>query len=131
MSRLLTSGLLLLMACVANPVFAQCIPFYSQGEFQAFMEESGRNRTPDKLPARERDPLFALCDGALRKVVAALEPQRVLGVGGFAERRAREALEGTGMSIGTILHPSPASPAANRGWSDQAEAQLARLGVRI
>ena len=30
-----------------------------------FMEESGRNRTPDKLPASERAPLFAACDDAL------------------------------------------------------------------
>ena len=30
-----------------------------------FMDESGRNRTPDKLPAGERAPLFRACDEAL------------------------------------------------------------------
>ena len=30
-----------------------------------FMEESGRNRVPEKLPASERVPLFAACDRAL------------------------------------------------------------------
>jgi single-strand selective monofunctional uracil DNA glycosylase len=35
-----------------------------------FMEASGRNRTPDRLPAHEREPLFAACDEALRQVVA-------------------------------------------------------------
>ncbi|MEL6431620.1 MAG: single-stranded DNA-binding protein, partial [Planctomycetota bacterium] len=29
--------------------------------------------------------------------------------------------------IGTVLHPSPASPIANRGWAPQARKQLAAL----
>ncbi len=94
-----------------------------------FMEVSGRNRTPDKLPAAEREPLLALCDEALRRTVEVLLPELVIGVGGFAEQRARSALQGTQTRIGRILHPSPASPAANRGWSVQARRQLAELGV--
>jgi single-strand selective monofunctional uracil DNA glycosylase len=94
-----------------------------------FMEESGRNRTPDKLPADERLSLFEPCDRALRQVVEALEPRRVIGVGKFAEDRARVALKGMGLQFGRILHPSPASPLANRGWAEQAEAQLRAMGV--
>jgi single-strand selective monofunctional uracil DNA glycosylase len=94
-----------------------------------FLEESGRNRTPDKLPADERAALFAPCDAALRELVAVLEPARVVGVGAFAEQRARTALKETGLPIGRILHPSPASPVANRGWAAQAERQLTALGV--
>jgi single-strand selective monofunctional uracil DNA glycosylase len=94
----------------------------------AFIEESGRNRTPDKLPAEEQQPLFAACDEALRKTVAALQPRHVIGVGAFAEKRARLAL-GTSVEIGTILHPSPASPLANRGWSGAAEKQLVACGI--
>jgi single-strand selective monofunctional uracil DNA glycosylase len=96
-----------------------------------FMEESGANRTPDKLPAAEREPLFELCDEALRRLVAWCSPQRVVGVGGFAAERAALALGDGAPPIGTILHPSPASPAANRGWARQAERQLRALGVRI
>ena len=96
-----------------------------------FMEESGRNRTPDKLPADEREPLFAACDEALRRLVAWLVPKRVIGVGGFAAARAAVALGDDGPPIGTILHPSPASPAANRGWAQQAEKQLRGLGIAI
>ena len=96
----------------------------------AFIEATGRNRTPDKLPAGEQAPLFAACDEALRKIVAALEPRHVIGVGAFAEKRARLAL-GTSVEIGTILHPSPASPLANRGWSGTAEKQLVACGVAI
>jgi single-strand selective monofunctional uracil DNA glycosylase len=96
-----------------------------------FMEESGRNRTPDKLPASEREPLFESCDRALRDSVALLEPRWVVGVGAFAEARARQALEGTEVRVGRILHPSPASPKANRGWAPVAEAELQALGVDL
>lgn len=96
-----------------------------------FMEESGRNRTPDKLPADEREPLFAACDEALRRLVRWAKPQRVIGVGAFAAGRAAAALGESGPSIGTILHPSPASPAANRGWAKQAERQLSAMGITL
>jgi len=96
-----------------------------------FLEESGRNRTPDKLPASEREPLLEACDGALVEVVHALEPKWVIGVGAFAEQRARVALAGGSLQIGTILHPSPASPAANRGWAALAENQLRTLGIPL
>lgn len=96
-----------------------------------FMEESGGNRTPDKLPPSEREPLFERCDEALRRLVAWCDPKRVVGVGAFAAGRAAAALGDDGPLIGTVLHPSPASPAANRGWARQAERQLRALGVRI
>jgi len=96
-----------------------------------FMERSGRNRTPDRLPAAERDSLFQKCDEALRRVVELLGPGLVVGIGKFAEDRARAALAGRGVRVGRILHPSPASPAANRGWMAQVELQLKRLGVEL
>ncbi|MDH5675773.1 MAG: single-stranded DNA-binding protein [Myxococcales bacterium] len=100
-----------------------------------FMEESGKNRTPDKLPAAERDPLFEACDSHLRALVNALEPSWVIGVGKFAEARARAALKdharAADISIATVLHPSPASPLANRGWAEQAERQLQALGLSL
>lgn len=96
-----------------------------------FLEASGRNRTPDKLPAAERAPLERACDAALRRTVEILRPALVVGVGGFAETRAREALADLGVAIGRIPHPSPASPAANRGWAPQAERALRELGVEL
>ncbi len=97
----------------------------------AFLEATGRNRTPDKLPAAERAVLFDACDEALRHVVRALDPQWVVGVGTFAERRAHAALRGWGPSVGRILHPSPANPEANRGWATRAERQLRSLGIEV
>lgn len=97
----------------------------------AFLEESGRNRTPDKLPAAERRPLFEICDHALRRTVEHLKPRLVVGVGVFAEARAQSALVGDEVAIGRILHPSPASPAANRGWAERAAFELQGLGVSL
>lgn len=96
-----------------------------------FMEESGRNRTPDKLAAAERSAVYEACDDHLRRLVALLEPRWVVGIGRFAEKRALAALEGVGDAprVGTVLHPSPASPAANKGWAAQATRQLRQLGV--
>ena len=97
----------------------------------AFLEASGRNRTPDKLPPREREPLYAACDRALVQIVHHLQPSLVLGVGRFGEARARKALSDGDIRIGQVLHPSPASPAANRGWAEQVEKQLAELRVAL
>jgi single-strand selective monofunctional uracil DNA glycosylase len=97
----------------------------------AFMEGSGKNRTPDKLPAAEREPLLAACDRALRRAVDYYQPRWVIGVGAFAEGRARAALGETDVGVARILHPSPASPIANRGWAERAEAELRALGVKV
>ena len=120
----------------------------------AFLDEGGRNLTPDKLPAAESAPLFAACDAHLRRLVQALQPEWIIGVGDFAEKRALELWpqegKGTGRSagstrairagqppprstcgpkVGKVLHPSPASPAANRGWSAAATRQLEETQV--
>jgi len=96
-----------------------------------FMEDTGRNRVPEKLPKAEREPLFSACDDALRAFVEALAPGLVIGVGKFAEDRARRVLGERGPRIGRVLHPSPASPLANRGWSERAEAELEALGIEL
>ena len=92
--------------------------------------EGGRNLTPDKLPMAEQRPLLAACDAHLRAVVGALQPEWVIGIGNWAEKRAGEALAGQpGLKFGRVLHPSPASPAANRGWAEAATKQLRDMGV--
>lgn len=96
-----------------------------------FLEASGRNRTPNQLRSAERNPLLTLCDQALKDFALEKQPRWVIGVGKFAETRARAALSDLEVSVGSILHPSPASPAANRGWQEAMESQLADLGIRI
>jgi single-strand selective monofunctional uracil DNA glycosylase len=96
-----------------------------------FIESTGRNRTPDKLSVDERGALLPKCDQALRAAVDALDPTHVVGVGAWATKRAFAALGTAGPQIGTVLHPSPASPKANRGWAPQAESDLRGLGIKL
>ena len=96
-----------------------------------FMEESGKNRTPDKLPVNERENLDQICDIHLMKVIEALQPEWVVGVGAFAESKLISITDKmvTPPKVTRILHPSPASPAANRDWSGTAQKQLNEKGV--
>jgi single-strand selective monofunctional uracil DNA glycosylase len=103
----------------------------------AFLEASGRNFTPDKLPAPLLAEVYAACDRHFAAALTALAPRWAIGVGAFAEKRIRAVVESDLLDgevartirVGQILHPSPASPAANRGWAAAAERQLAALGV--
>jgi single-strand selective monofunctional uracil DNA glycosylase len=95
----------------------------------AFLSTTGSNLTPDKLPAAEQEKLFAACDAHLRRVLEILEPEWLIGVGAFARARAEAVAATPGLQLGQILHPSPASPAANKGWSPAATKQLVDLGL--
>ena len=95
----------------------------------AFLEASGCNRTPDKLAPAEKEALFRACDEHLREVIAALAPEWLIGIGDFAAKRAREVFADGPPKIARVLHPSPASPAANRDWAGAATRELERLGI--
>lgn len=114
-----------------------------------FLEEGGKNLTPDKLAATEREALFEICDIHLRELVDLFQPEHLIGVGKFAAGRAQSAFsaptapenpavasapaagdKGTRLPvIDSILHPSPASPLANRGWAPQVSQKLETIGI--
>ena len=98
-----------------------------------FLEEGGKNLTPDKLPATEREELFEICDRHLQEIVRWFCPAYVIGVGKFAAARAetvlKELRDTPVPAVQSILHPSPASPLANRGWAEQAAGRLESLGI--
>lgn len=96
-----------------------------------WMTQTGANLTPDKIAAAEMAPVEMACQKHLQEVIGLMKPAWLIGVGGFAEERLRRAAEACGSeaAVGRILHPSPASPAANRGWAEVAGRQLADLGL--
>ena len=98
-----------------------------------FLEISGRNFTPDKLPKSEARPLEAACDVHLAESLRTLTPQWAVGIGAFAAKQLQRVIEANGLSdsirVAQILHPSPASPLANRGWVPAAEQALIEQGV--
>ena len=89
---------------------------------------TAKNVTPDKLPSALQKKLYALCDAYLAEVISMVGSTVLVGIGGFATKKLA-AVAPKGARVGTVLHPSPASPAANRGWAAQASAQLRALGI--
>ena len=94
-----------------------------------FMEESGKNLTPDKLKKDNSKELFDVCASALSKVIDYLDPEYLIGVGKFAEKQFANNPSAKGRIVNTILHPSPASPLANKGWAEAADKKLREIGV--
>jgi single-strand selective monofunctional uracil DNA glycosylase len=96
-----------------------------------FLSESGANVTPDKLKAEERKPMEQACDKHLLAMFAAFEPEWILGIGAYATKCVERTLgeAASGYKLGTIPHPSPASPAANRGWAPLARKALKGYGI--
>ncbi|XP_047642759.1 single-strand selective monofunctional uracil DNA glycosylase isoform X1 [Phacochoerus africanus] len=92
---------------------------------------SGRNLTPAELPAKQREQLLGVCDAALCRQVQLLGVRLVVGVGRVAEQRARRALAGLmpEVQVEGLLHPSPRSPQANKGWESVAKERLNELGL--
>ena len=97
-----------------------------------FLDGNGRNLTPDKLAAEDREPLETICDAHLAEAVAALRPTWLIGIGRFAERRLRLLASERGWDdakVASVPHPSPASPRANRDWAGDTVRILGSLGV--
>jgi single-strand selective monofunctional uracil DNA glycosylase len=96
----------------------------------AFLSASGSNVTPDKLAKNRRAQLEKICDAHLCRVLEILQPEWLVGIGAFARRRGELAAAGTHVRVGQMLHPSPASPKANRqDWAKTATQELVALGV--
>ncbi len=94
-----------------------------------WMSASGGNITPDKLPRETRERVERLCQAHLVEMIAILEPRCLIGVGGYALKQLEKAagaaeLAEREFTLGTILHPSPASPTANKHWPARPKEQL-------
>ena len=97
-----------------------------------FLDEAGRNLTPDKIAKNDKVRLYSKCDRFLAVVIETLHPEWLVGVGAFATQRIRavmQTLPGAAAGIISIPHPSPANPRANRDWASQARAVLEREGI--
>ena len=96
-----------------------------------FLNAAGSNVTPDKLPKRELLLLNETCDRALIASVKLQQPRFVIGIGKFAEDRLRDIFTDSEIIVGGIIHPSPANPIANKGWSERIEQQLQDIGITL
>ncbi len=97
-----------------------------------FLDDAGRNVTPDRLSRQDQALLFPLCDGFLSVVIDVLRPEWIVGVGVFAEKRVRAVLQNSPRAetkVMSITHPSPANPRSQKNWAGQAQAALEKEGV--
>lgn len=91
---------------------------------------TAKNITPDMLVKGERLALETICDRYLIDMIDLLEPTYLIGIGKYAMQKfTHVASQRPGVVISSILHPSPASPQANRGWKEKTETHLSSLGV--
>lgn len=98
-----------------------------------FMDDGGRNLTPDKFPRSIRDQIQSACDRHVTKCLELIRPQRLIGIGNYAydalNRIAESEKSLESLAVSKILHPSPASPASNRGWAEAVSKDLAAAGA--
>lgn len=96
-----------------------------------FLDEAGRNVTPERLSLPERNALAQVCDRGIRRMIEVLGPSCVIGVGNFAAEQARNALDGLPVRVTKVLHPSPSNPEANRCWAERVLGQLEEAGIHF
>lgn len=101
-----------------------------------WMSESGANIPPTQLPKEQSAKIDAACRQHLVRLIAALQPRCLIGVGAYALKQleiAAAAFPDNSFTLGSIVHPSPASPVANKCWpqkpKEQIQALLAQAGL--
>jgi len=96
-----------------------------------FLSNSGSNIVPEKLQQPGRRQLEELCQKHLLFELQLLKPHYLVGVGKFAEQQLEKVrpLLAHDCVLGSIIHPSPASPLGNKNWPQLPLQQLEQLGV--
>ena len=86
----------------------------------------GRNIIPEKLPREERLALEEVCDAYLDDIIRMINPQTLVGIGQYAKKKLELSKRRLNLeqAVISVLHPSPSSPLANRGWKEQAIKEL-------
>ena len=99
-----------------------------------WMSESGANIPPTQLPKEQVAQIDAACQRHLCRIIEILQPRCLIGVGGYALKQlelAAAALPDMNFTLGTILHPSPASPSANKHWPGKPRQQILEILAKM
>ena len=89
-----------------------------------FLDEKGRNFTPDCLQRDFRSKIEDLCTASLSSILAILSPSSVIALGRFAEGKAKAC---TSASVYYFPHPSPLNPSSYSFWKEKALEELRRI----
>lgn len=97
------------------------------------MTATAKNVTPPSMKCSERYRLESICDEALVEAVKVFQVQFIVCIGKYVEKRAKVIFKGFNqwnINIGSITHPSPINPEANKvDWVDTATRQLQEMNV--
>ena len=99
-----------------------------------WMSESGANIPPTQLPKEQVAQIDAACQRHLCRIIEILQPRCLIGVGGYALKQlelAAASLPDMNFTLGTILHPSPASPSANKHWPEKPRQQILEILAKM
>lgn len=89
--------------------------------------KTAKNITPNKLKKEIRELIDSICDKYLFDTIDLLNCEKLIGIGKYAEKK----LKNDSIPYFSILHPSPASPLANKGWKEKVLSQLEENGVYL
>ncbi len=95
-----------------------------------WMSESGANLPPTQLPRAQAAQIDAACRRHLVRLIRILQPSLLIGVGAYALQQMQAAaaeIPERSFTIGSILHPSPASPVSNKCWPAKPREQILSL----
>lgn len=97
------------------------------------MTSTGRNVTPPSLKSSVKTKLQLICDTSLIEAIDVLQVNTIVCVGKYVQERATKVAKDFTkwkIQIGSITHPSPINPSANKGdWIEIATEQLKSLQV--
>ncbi|OAD60409.1 Single-strand selective monofunctional uracil DNA glycosylase, partial [Eufriesea mexicana] len=97
----------------------------------ALMNKKGCNITPAEIKAGSTvQILHSACDKALANTIRILQAKVVIGIGGYAEKRAQTVVQSSKLPVKVLCLPHPSPRAVNnKNWSEKATKKLSEFGL--
>ncbi|XP_076667158.1 single-strand-selective monofunctional uracil-DNA glycosylase [Andrena cerasifolii] len=96
----------------------------------ALMNKKGCNITPAEMKGAYQQTMHNACDKALANVIRLLNVEIVIGIGGYAEKRAQLVAKSSKLPVKILCLPHPSPRAANNtNWSEKATKKLTEFGL--
>ncbi|PBC29090.1 Single-strand selective monofunctional uracil DNA glycosylase [Apis cerana cerana] len=97
----------------------------------ALMKKNGCNITPAEIKAgSEIQILHSSCDKALLDIIKIIKAEIIIGIGGYAEKRAQFVIQSSKLPVKVLCLPHPSPRAVNnKNWSEKATKKLSEFGL--
>ncbi|XP_017795991.1 PREDICTED: single-strand selective monofunctional uracil DNA glycosylase [Habropoda laboriosa] len=96
----------------------------------ALMNKKGCNITPAEIKGAEINLVHSACDKALAETIKILKAEIIIGIGGYAEKRAQLVVQKYKLPVKVLCLPHPSPRAANNtNWNEKATKKLSEFGL--